>query len=106
MIKDIAKDEIRHEYIKRQIKKPTAKIWWILKWLLSGEEISPITAFEKFQTMSLAAIISRFRNELNIPIESNMQKAINSDGRIVHYAKYRITPSHLREERERFGIVN
>lgn len=104
MNKNIEKDRVSFEYIKLQIKNPTAKTWRILKGLLEGEKISSLIAFEKYNSMSLATIISMLRKELNIPIEPNMQKKISFEGRIVRYAQYRITPSHLQEERERFGV--
>lgn len=78
--------------------------WLLLEALLDGETISPIEAFNRFGIMRLAAVVHYLREKLQVQIITIMKKEVYSNGKVVHYATYRIVTIFLLHERKRFGL--
>lgn len=89
---------------KQKPMQRNGKSWLLLEALLHGAFMSTMEIIYEFRMTRPAAIIHYLKSRLLVPIETILEKKIQSNGKVARYARYRIPPSSLQEQRERFGL--
>lgn len=90
--------------MKKKTNRPTGKRLHILIILLNGEVPSTMELVERCHTTRPGSGIHYLRNNFQMPIETEMVIQVNNKGEKTRFAKYRITPTEIKSQRERFGF--
>lgn len=72
--------------------------------LLDGKIVTPKDAIQRYRMYRLAAEIFTLRHKMHVPIETLKHGKFYNGSSNSQYAGYRITPSLLKKQRERFGF--
>lgn len=83
---------------------PTGKIGHQLRILLKGDAPSTMDMVQTCNMTRPGSGIHHLRKYYEVPIETEIVKQKNSKGETTWFARYRIPPSRLQEQRERFGF--
>lgn len=84
--------------------QPCGHRYRLLEVMLQGETLSTMEIIREFRMVRPGSTIHYLRAKLNVPIETIWEIKIKSNGKVIRYARYRIPPSLLQEQRERFGL--
>ncbi len=85
-------------------KRPTGKSWTLLKILLEGEAPSTMELVERCNMTRPGSVIHYLKKKFEVPIETEIVKQKNSKGETTWFARYRIMPSLLQQQRGHFGL--